>query len=57
MDHMVCLGTNVVDIGAFTPFLYMFNVRELGYDILEEVCGARMTVSYCRVGGVSKDIP
>jgi len=57
MDHMVCLGTNVVDIGAFTPFLYMFNVREWGYDILEEVCGARMTVSYCRVGGVSDDLP
>lgn len=57
MDHMVCLGTNVVDIGAFTPFLYMFQVRENIYDLLEEVCGARLTVTYSRVGGVSQDIP
>ncbi len=57
MDHLVCLGANVVDIGAFTPFLYMFYAREKAYDILEEVCGARMTVSYCRVGGVARDLP
>lgn len=57
MDHMVCLGANVVDIGAFTPFLYMFNVREKAYDIFEECCGARLTVSYCRVGGLSRDVP
>jgi len=57
MDHTVCVGTNVVDIGAFTPFLYLFNVREKGYDILESVCGARMTVSYCRPGGVAYDVP
>lgn len=57
MDHAVCVGTNVVDIGAFTPFLYLFNVREKAYDILESVCGARMTVSYCRAGGVAYDVP
>lgn len=57
MDHMVCIGANVVDVGAFTPFLYMFNVREKAYDILEACCGARLTVSYCRVGGLSRDVP
>jgi len=57
MDHLVCLGANVVDLGAFTPFLYMFYVREKAYDLLEEVCGARMTVSYSRVGGVARDLP
>jgi len=57
MDHFVCLGANVVDLGAFTPFLYMFYAREKAYDIFEEVCGARLTVSYARVGGVAKDLP
>lgn len=57
MDHMVALGANVVDVGAFTPFLYMFNVRENAYDIFEACCGARLTVSYCRVGGLSRDVP
>jgi len=57
MDHMVALGANVVDVGAFTPFLYMFNVREKAYDIFEACCGARLTVSYCRVGGLSRDVP
>ncbi len=57
MDHTVCLGTNVLDIGAFTVFLYLFNIREKAYDILESVCGARLTVSYCRAGGVAYDVP
>lgn len=57
MDHLVCIGTNLVDMGALTNFWYFFNPRERIYELLESVCGARLTVSYGRVGGVAQDIP
>lgn len=56
-DHLMCLGAAALDLGALTGFLYGFNEREVIYDLLEELCGARFTVSYTRVGGVSQDIP
>ncbi len=55
-DHLLCLGTAGLDLGAFTSFLYAFNERETIYDLLEEICGARFTVSYTRVGGLMYDI-
>ena len=50
MDH-------IVDIGAMTPFLYMYEAREELYSVLEACCGSRLTMSYVRVGGVSHDVP
>lgn len=55
IDHLVCVGTNLVDIGALTNFWYSFNVREKVYDILEKLCGARLTSNYIRIGGLSSD--
>jgi NADH dehydrogenase I D subunit len=57
IDHAVCIGTNLVDIGALTNFWYMYNYREKVYDLYEELCGARMMVNYPRIGGVSMDAP
>lgn len=57
MDHMVCLAANIVDIGALTNYWYLFQPREEIYGILEACCGARLTVSYCRIGGLAKDVP
>ncbi len=56
-DHLLCIGTAGLDLGAFTAFLYGFNEREHIYDLFEEICGARFTNSYTRVGGVMHDIP
>lgn len=54
-DHLLCVGAAALDLGALTGFLYFFNEREYIYDILEDLCGARFTVSYTRVGGVMQD--
>jgi NADH-quinone oxidoreductase subunit C/D len=57
MDHCVCNGTTLVDAGALTNFWYMFQPREEIYGLLEACCGARLTVSYGRIGGLSQDLP
>jgi NADH-quinone oxidoreductase subunit C/D len=57
MDHFVCIGTNIVDLGAITPFFVLFRAREDIYDLLESCCGARLTVSYVRIGGLAADVP
>ena len=57
MDHCVCIGANLVDIGALTNFTYLYQNRENIYDLLEACCGARLTVSYVRVGGLAIDVP
>jgi NADH-quinone oxidoreductase subunit D len=46
-----------MELGAFSVFLYMIKAREYLWDLVEQVTGARMTVSYCRVGGVKADLP
>lgn len=56
-DHCVCIGTNVVDIGALTNFWYLFNPREKLTDWIEALCGARLTTTYTRVGGLMRDVP
>jgi NADH dehydrogenase I D subunit len=56
IDHLVCVGANLVDLGALTNFWYFFNVREKVYDILEKLCGARLTSSYTRIGGLMRDV-
>jgi len=57
MDHCVCNGTTLVDAGGLTNFWYMFQPREEIYGLLESCCGARLTVSYCRIGGLSQELP
>ncbi len=57
IDHCVCIGTNLVDLGGLTNFWYLYNYREKFYDLFEELTGARMMVNYPRVGGVSMDVP
>jgi NADH:ubiquinone oxidoreductase subunit D len=57
MDHFICIGTNVVDLGAITPFFVVFRAREDIYDLLDACCGARLTVSYVRIGGLAADVP
>ncbi len=56
-DHLLCLSTAGLDLGGFTAFLYAFNEREYIYDLFEEICGARFTTSYTRVGGLMADMP
>lgn len=56
-DHLVCVGTAALDIGAFTAFLYGFRAREELYDVFEAVTGTRLTTSYTRVGGLLRDVP
>src|SRR5687767_14531169 len=51
-SHLVSFGTYGLDIGAFTPFLYAFREREYILDLFEQLCGARLTLSYINVGGV-----
>jgi NADH-quinone oxidoreductase subunit D len=55
-DHLTCLGASAMELGAFTPFLYFLKVREWFFELLEELSGARLTVSYVRVGGVVHDL-
>ena len=57
MDHIIAVSTNVVDLGAITPFFVMFRAREVIYELLEACCGARLTVSYVRIGGLAQDVP
>lgn len=56
MDHIVCLGILGVDIGAFSGFLHLFHHRENIYQVLEKLTGARLTTTFCRVGGMERDI-
>ncbi|WP_058300314.1 NADH-quinone oxidoreductase subunit D [Gorillibacterium timonense] len=56
-SHLVWWGTYLLDIGAMSPFLYAFRDRELILDLFNELCGARLTYNYMRVGGVKWDAP
>ncbi len=57
IDHFVCISTNAVDLGALTNFWLGFQARERVYDLFEALCGARLTVSLARVGGMGFDLP
>jgi NADH-quinone oxidoreductase subunit D len=56
-DHLTCIGASAMELGAFTVFLYMVKAREFLYELVEDVTGARVTVTYARVGGVKADLP
>ena len=55
-SHELWLGAMSMDLGAFTPFFYSFRERELITDIMEETCGARLTMNYIVPGGVMYEI-
>jgi len=57
IDHLVCVGANAVDLGGLTNFLFAFQAREKVYDLFEKLCGARLTVSLARIGGMGFDFP
>ena len=56
-SHFVAIGTYAMDIGAFTPFLWVMRDREHIQRLLEWVCGARMLYNYIWVGGLYYDLP
>lgn len=55
-SHLVAFGTYGMDMGAFTPFLYAFRERETIVDVFERLCGARLTYTYGRIGGLMRDL-
>ncbi len=56
-DHLTCIGATAMELGAITVFLYMIKAREFLWELVEDVTGARLTISYGRVGGVRADLP
>jgi NADH-quinone oxidoreductase subunit D len=56
-DHLTCIAASAMELGAMTAFLYLMKAREYLYEIIEEVTGARLTISYGRIGGVKGDLP
>ena len=56
-DHIVCIGTNLVDLGALTNFWYLFQPREEIIALAEQCSGARLLPSYLRIGGLAVDVP
>ncbi len=56
-SHLLSVGSMAMDIGAFTPFTHAIREREYLNDLFEELCGARLTFHYMRIGGVGWDLP
>src|SRR3989338_3609976 len=57
MNHMLNIATYALDVGAMTPFLWMFEEREIIMGFYEQVCGALLHSAYFRPGGVHQDLP
>lgn len=56
-DHIICIGTNLVDMGALTNFWYLFQPREEILGLVESCAGARLLPTYTRIGGIALDAP
>jgi NADH-quinone oxidoreductase subunit D len=56
-SHLIAAGTYPMDIGAITPFVHAIREREKLNDLIEALCGARLTYNYVRIGGVAFDMP
>ncbi len=56
-DHLTLVGAMGMELGALTVLIYGMEARDLVWDRLTEICGARLTSNYARVGGVSRDMP
>ena len=57
IDHFVCIITQILDLGALTNFWLGMKAREAVYSLFEKLCGARLTVSIARIGGLGFDLP
>ncbi len=57
ISHLFWLATHALDVGAMSVFLYCFREREYAMDLIEDYCGARLTHSSVRIGGVPLDLP
>jgi len=55
-DHLTCVSASLMELGGFTAFLWAIKARDSFWELLEELCGARLTHSYVRIGGVSADL-
>jgi len=56
-DHLTCIAAASMELGAFTVFLYCMEGRDLIWDRIEELTGARVTPAYIRIGGLARDLP
>ncbi|WP_243397209.1 NADH-quinone oxidoreductase subunit D, partial [Leptospira kmetyi] len=56
MDHIICTGILGVDLGAFSGMLHLFHHRENIYQVIEKLTGARLTTTFCRIGGLERDL-
>lgn len=56
-DHLTNVAAGGLELGAFTAFLYFVEARELVWDLIEMLCGARVTTNYVRIGGLKNDLP
>jgi NADH-quinone oxidoreductase subunit D len=56
-DHFTNVAASGLELGAFTAFLYFVEARELVWDLIEMLCGARVTANYVRIGGLKNDLP
>jgi len=56
-SHLISTGTMAADLGAYTPLLHAVRERETLNDLIEALCGARLTYCYHRIGGVAFDLP
>ena len=57
LNHQLGVTTQAIDIGAFTPFLWGFEEREILMSFYEAISGARIHAAYLRPGGISVDVP
>ncbi len=57
ISHLFWLATHALDVGAMSVFLFCFREREFAMDLMEDYCGARLTHSAVRIGGVPLDLP
>jgi len=56
-SHFIAIGTYGLDIGAWTPFLYLIQDREHILDLFDKLCGGRLLLNYMRIGGLTHDLP
>ena len=57
IDHLMCIGNTAVDAGAMVSVHFCFELRNIVYTLFEKICGAKITVSLTRIGGMAQDIP
>ena len=55
--HYTNVGAGALELGALTAFIYFIEARELLWDLIESICGARLTHNYVRIGGLTNDLP